>query len=254
MPVLSGYNDAYETPGWTAQNMAYPPASGTVNLGLPAGLFKLPMVGTFKSQNGKAMWGQVRIFPSVSEVVCGGVVIPLEPVQREFVNGSLPSDLALLSPSDVSDADPSSWEWTIHQSVGASRTVYTITVPYPDNPLDVTAIQNLDDLTGVEELPLTRDWTLLRDADFDREFIWDQQDGTGLADWRASLTIWDNDDVVQLVITEQDGITLGADSSISVFIDDTQIASLVNGTYHLVLIDPDNGDSTRFLQGRITIS
>lgn len=253
MPILSGYNDAYETPGWTAQNMAYPPAASPT-LALPDGVFKLPLTGTFMDQAGKPMWGQIRAFPSVKEVVVGGVIIPLEPVQREFVRGQVPVDVGLLSPSDVSDANPSSWDWTIHQSVGASRSEYTITVPYPTNPLNLSTIENLDDLTGVEQLPLIRDWTLLRDSDFDREFIWDQQDGTGLADWSASLTIFANDDSVQLVLTDQDAISLGADSSISVFIDDTQIASLTNGTYHLVLIDPDNGDSTRFLQGRITIS
>jgi hypothetical protein len=252
MTFHSGFNDAWETPGWTAQNMAYPPADGS-QTGLPVGLFKLPLIGTFRDQNGKTLWGKVQLTPSVHEVVCGGVVITLEPFTVEFINGSL-TDVSVLAPTADSNAVPSSWEWSVRQSVGRSRDTYSITVPYPDNPVDVTQIQNLDDLIGVEDLPLTRDWTVFRDADFSREYIWDQQDGTGLDTWRATLTVKDADGVVQLVLTEHDGISLGSDSTIVIYLDNTQAAGLSNGTYDLVLVDPNNSDDIRFLQGRITVT
>lgn len=254
-----GYNNAYDTPGWTAQNQAYPSfiTSGVTTPTLPDGLVSLPLTGNFCDQNGKPLWGMVRIFPSVPAVVVNGTVVALTPFPVQFVNGTLintnGTPVSVVAPVDGAGCIPSSWNYTIHQRVGPAKTEYTITVPYPDTPVDVTAIQNLDDLLGVEQLPLTRDWILYRGADFDREFIWDQEDVLGLSEWRANLTLLNDNGEVQLVLTEEDGITLGTDSSIDIFIDDAQITALVPGPYNLTLTDPDNGDTTRFLQGRITI-
>lgn len=102
--VYDGYNDAWETPGWTAQNMAYPPP------GTPIDIPVLPYVtvsGKFTDDEGRALESRVVAIPSKKVVSANGVQYLLETrnlhVTRGFVSFPLP----------VGD-----WTWTIRQRLG----------------------------------------------------------------------------------------------------------------------------------------
>lgn len=51
--VNSGYNDAWETPAWTAQNMAYPPPNRDV-LNFPTDVETVTLTGHFRDGSGRA--------------------------------------------------------------------------------------------------------------------------------------------------------------------------------------------------------
>lgn len=133
MGTVSGYQDAWNTPGWTSQ-WGYLPnatqqADGLDALRLPTGFVSLPVTCMFRDYWGP-VWGSLLFTPSISTAVADGVTLALVPFRVYLRGGTLPPGFALPQPDTTdSTVSPSSWSWQITGRVGASKFNYTINVP-----------------------------------------------------------------------------------------------------------------------------
>lgn len=124
MTIHTGFNDAWETPGWTAQNMAYADT--------PAGpVTPLPMVrvhGSFIDSDDHTLEVQVRAIPSERVTTHEGSTVLIDPKavssQRGIVDFKIP----------VGD-----WQWTFRIRVGPDTFEKTFT---PTADVDLSSIRD----------------------------------------------------------------------------------------------------------------
>lgn len=100
------YDDAWETTGWTSQNMAYPPTSNDPAY-TPIGLPKIRVFGEFRSEEGRPLNGIVRATPSKRITAFEGKEVAIQEVVQEVRNG--------LADFEIATGD---WTWTISQRIG----------------------------------------------------------------------------------------------------------------------------------------
>lgn len=244
------YDDAWETPGWTAQNLNYPP-SDEETITVPEGLKAVSVTGQFFDQRGRPMWGVLTFTPNVRRVRVNNVTVLLREFKTQLRNGHL-DNVSVLSP-DVDAAFPPAWNWHIRQRIGPVTTEYDLPVPMLTDTVDVFDLQPVEGVTLTSDFPLIRDWTISAGATFRREFVWANDSATPMDQWTATLQIRDRDGALQLELTETSGITMTADGEINIHITDEQTGLLTDGTYGMEINEP-GGDVTRFLQGTITVS
>lgn len=140
MTVTSGYQDAWNTEGWTSQWANLPNATPTspsmIDLHLPAGLVGLPVTGSWYDQWGPA-WGSLLFTPSVPKVVVNGVEVELSPYRVWLVDGVVPTGLKVPVPDTGATVAPATWHWSVTGRVGTSNVEYTIPVPSLHNPFNL---------------------------------------------------------------------------------------------------------------------
>jgi len=140
MSVESGYQDAWNTPGWTAQWDHLPDATvgspGYYDVELPDGLSKLSITGTFYDQYGAA-WGSLLFMPSVRSITVDGAMVSLEPFRVWLRGGKIPERVAIPQPSPDSDSDPAEFSWHVTGRVGPASFDKTVTVPGESDTYDL---------------------------------------------------------------------------------------------------------------------
>jgi len=129
------YDDAWETPGWTAQNFAYPPSDEIV-LNAPEGLRNVEITGTFFDQHARPAWGVFTFTPSIRSVQVGDATVVLQPFRVQLSHGRL-DKVNILAPGVDAVVDPEEWTWAIRQRVGTSIREYAVAVPLTGDTIDV---------------------------------------------------------------------------------------------------------------------
>lgn len=110
--------------------------------------------------------------------------------------------------------------------------------------------------------PMNYNLVIYQGATFRQNFIWQdsEQEPVDLTGYTARMmvrTSVGSDDPFITLTTENGGITLGGvTGSIALYMSatDTEMLTEILGCYDLELVAPSGGDTTRFLQGIITIS
>lgn len=120
------YDDAWETPGWTAQNFAYPP-SDEVMVSPPEGLRNVAVAGTFFDQRARPMWGVFTFTPSIRLLKVGNAMVNLQPFRVQLRHGQL-KDVNILAPKTGVTVTPATWTYAIQQRVGPSIKEYSVPV------------------------------------------------------------------------------------------------------------------------------
>lgn len=243
-----GYDDAYETPGWTAQNFAYPPSSEPT-ITTPAGLKAVELVGTFFDDRGRPMNGRFIVVPKVRRVRADGKTVSL--MERKFTirNGVL-ENAYLLSPDGTQVVYPPTWEYDTRLRLGPTTTKSKIVVPIADAVYDLFNVASEASPTVVDEFPITRNYTFTPGSTFRKSFAWARAN-SDLSTWTAKLQIRSTyGGTLLLELTETAGITLGAGGEIDILITAEQTEVLADGVYDLELYEPA-GDTVRFLEGTL---
>lgn len=142
MTVTSGYQDAWNTAGWTAQWANLPNATLTSpsadSFRLPPGLTGMSVTGKWYDQYGPA-WGNLLFTPSVSKVVVNDVEVALSPFRVYLQNGELPSTFAVPAPDTGAVVAPTTWNWNVTGRVGPNSVNYVIPIPAGTVPFDLIA-------------------------------------------------------------------------------------------------------------------
>jgi hypothetical protein len=108
------------------------------------------------------------------------------------------------------------------------------------------------------EKPGTYQITMYQGATFDQQFIWKIDDTpVDLTTYTARMQVRRDygatDTIVDL--TDGDGITLGEDGEIDIYIDAEDASDLPSGSFVYDLeLESDSGEVTRLLQGKFVIS
>lgn len=258
MTVTSGYQDAYNTIGWTSQDANLPNATpgspSMFTLQLPAGLIGLPVTGSWYDQYGPA-WGNLLFTPSVKSVVVNDVECELSAYRVYLDNGALPTGFSVPVPDVGATTDPASWEWTVTGRVSNRNVEYSIPVPSSPNPFDLVA----DSGTGgvVDALPLVRNFTVAQGATFLQGYNWDTGNVNGLTGYTAHMQIRNHlGGAVVVDLTETSGITLTSTGDITVEVTAAQTSAMAAGTYvyDLFLTAPNGGATTQFLSGTFQVT
>lgn len=132
--VGSGYQDAWNTEGWTAQWGYLPDATPGINNAsgsLPEGIVKLELTGEFRDQWGGA-WGNLLFSPSVESVVVNGVMVILEPFRIWLRNGQFPTGFAVPNYADDATVTPDTFDWLVTGRIGSQNVSATIPIPQTD--------------------------------------------------------------------------------------------------------------------------
>lgn len=247
------YDDAWETPGWTAQNFNYPDPAPTFTA--PTGLKNVKVKGSFFDHKARPLWGKFTFQPSVRSVRVGGSTVVLTSFSTDLKNGQL--DVNILSPDNVVTSPPA-WSYKVRQRVGPVSSVFEIQVPISGTEVDVYDLQVEEPSTIVNEFPLVRDFTVYAGSTFRREFVW--ANGGGLQDlstWTAKMQIRTAvGGALLLELTQGNGISLTAAGEVVIEITAEQASALQSGVYDLELYEPvgQGGDTVRFLQGSVTVN
>ena len=127
----SGYQDAWNTPGYTSQwsNLpdATPGSSTYAAFDIPAGMQTQFVTGSWRDNTGPA-WGNLLFTPSVPSILVNDVEVELSPFRVYLHNGSLPDDFAVPAP-DPATCDPVSMTWNVTGRIGPRNVSYVIPSP-----------------------------------------------------------------------------------------------------------------------------
>lgn len=249
------YDNAWETPGWTAQLGYYPNEPSTAVVP-PAGLKNVAVTGQFFDDQARPLDGIFTFTPSVKAVRIGGSTVILRSFKARLIHGSL-VDVNVISPDGTTPAYPPAWSYKIRQRVGPSISEYSLNIPSTPNTVDVYTLQTEAGPTVVTEFPIIRNFDVAAGATFRREYVWSQPTGgTNLSTWTAAMQIRTAvGGTLLLTLTNGNGITLAADGTITIELTALQTAALASGVYDLELYEPGvGGDTIRFLQGTITVN
>jgi len=120
--------DAWNVPGWDAQNPVYPPdAVPGVTPSIPDNFKSEPITVRFASSDEKPVQGYLTATPSTNRVYDGDTVVLLRPVKVSVVGGVANF---FLFPTEDPDVTPA-FTWTIKQSFPGGETI-TVGVPVTD--------------------------------------------------------------------------------------------------------------------------
>lgn len=252
MPI-GQYDDAYETPGWTAQWGYIPDADGEVFITPPEGLKWVNVTGTFFEDTLRPMNGTLNFLPSVRAIRVDGKTLILRQFKAILRHGVL-ENVKVLSPDGTKPVIPSSWTYNIRQRVGPSKTDYGLTVPTAEDTVDVYDLANELDVTVTDDFPLIRDYKIVSGATFERSFVWTQVGSSDLTGWTAKMQFRHPvTNVVLLELTKGSGITLGAEGQIGIKITAPQSELLIlNTRYSLELYGPSLDPTVNFLTGKVS--
>lgn len=130
-PYSTGqYDDAWQTSGWTAQNMAYPPDE-TPTLP-PDGIYPVDIVGSFFTAEGRKISGQFTFEPAEKQVVIGGKSVTFERHKEYMKRGDL--KVRLYIPIDRP------FTYHVSQRVGPVNKSYDIILDSTMTTFDISAI------------------------------------------------------------------------------------------------------------------
>jgi hypothetical protein len=125
--------DAWNTPGWSSQDPDYPDTlSG--DPGMPMGVTKCVITGTYMSASGKGYYGSVALSPSIPRVLIEQTQVLLAAVRGEVTNGRLQATIYAV-PQDVI--------WEVREAVGASRHIYDVILPRNTYGADLTELEKV---------------------------------------------------------------------------------------------------------------
>lgn len=124
------YDDAWETPGWTAQNFAYPADPGSTAPALPVGVIRTTVTGTYVDSVGGAN-GRVVFTPISGRMLIGTTEVIIPEVHAHVHNGTFEAHL-LNGPQDS--------VWRIREAVGPTRTHFTVVLPHGVTDVDLSAL------------------------------------------------------------------------------------------------------------------
>lgn len=133
---MSSGNDAWNIPGWTAQNPVYPANLLEIDPPtLPLGVSKCVITGTYMAANGLPYSsGTVRFTPTVQRTLILGTEVLLPMVRAEVNKGRLSADIYAI-PQDVI--------WEVTESVGPTRLTYEVIVPLNTVTADLTTLERV---------------------------------------------------------------------------------------------------------------
>lgn len=124
------YDDAWQTSGWTAQNMAYPPDStGVVP---PDGIYPIDIVGSFFVAEGRPISGVFNFEPETKQMVIGGKSVTFERHKEYMKRGEL--KVRLYIPID------SPFIYHVRQRVGPVNREYDITLDSTMTTFDISSL------------------------------------------------------------------------------------------------------------------
>lgn len=109
----------------------------------------------------------------------------------------------------------------------------------------------------IEELPLRRDYVIYQGGTFKRAYRW-VVDGVGrdLSDWTGAMQVRKRaaDPVPQLTLTtENGGITLAADGTITIYATDELTAAMTSSGVYDVKLENADGEVITFMLGEATL-
>lgn len=143
MTVESGYQDAWNTTGWTAQwgylPNATPGSSEWSNGNPPPGLAKLLVTITVNDQWG-GTWGSLHFTPSVPSIQLGNTTLDLVPFRIFLRNGQLPEGFGLPQPDLSVVTIPDNFVWNIKGRIGNNNVSYSVNVPNFAGTIDLNAL------------------------------------------------------------------------------------------------------------------
>lgn len=250
------YDNAWETPGWTAQLGYYPDDVSDPDgppITPPAGLKQITVTGTYLDDRSRPQEGVLTFTPSVRQVRADGKTLSLRTVKARVRNGMI--SVRLVAPDGTEPVFPATWTWNVRQRVGPSKSTFDIVVPIVGDEIDTFDAQYEDAPDLVSEFPLTRNYTFTPGQTFRKSFTWTQSGSSSdISDWTATLQVRESyGGALLLELTEASGITLGSAGEIDIEITADQTSELESGVYDLELYEPGpDGDTIRFLQGRLT--
>lgn len=154
MTVTGGYQDGWNTPGWTSQWPHLPdatPGNPDLVLGpIPNGLKYVYVTGTWTDYRGKPLWGRVVVTPSVPSFEIDGQIVVLHSYQQELDRGSI--RVPVLIALDPSTTSPIDWFWSLRTRVGPDTEHYVLPNSIPGDP-DEVSITTLGGATPDGEPP-----------------------------------------------------------------------------------------------------
>jgi hypothetical protein len=106
--IHTGFNDAWETPGWTSQNMAYPGHAVAPLTALPT----VRVFGTFVDDQNRPLEVQVTAVPDVHAATSGGATVMVDTLHEISVRGIIDFTIPV-----------GNWNWTFRLRVGPSTFV-----------------------------------------------------------------------------------------------------------------------------------
>lgn len=125
---------AYDTPGWTAQNMAYLADGSSTLTTTPTNSPVLPLpnviptnvTANYVDGTGVGSNGMVIFTPTVANVSSGGVRISLQEIKAPVVAGKMS---VYLLPTDDPDVTPP-FLWVVREILPEPGKTYKISIPY----------------------------------------------------------------------------------------------------------------------------
>jgi hypothetical protein len=111
----------------------------------------------------------------------------------------------------------------------------------------------------VVTLPVTADETIIQGATYRRSWVW-TRDGVpvDMTGWLGRMQVradYKSAEVLLELTTDNGGMTLGADGSITLYASDETTAAMQSaGRYDIELEMPDDGDVIRWRQGKMGLS
>jgi len=237
------YDDAWETPGWTAQNMAYPPLD-TDDFVPPEGIELVTVTGDYSSYRSRAPWGRVSFTPSVKTVTVGDTQVALYPVTKTLNNGKFETKLVKTE----------GWKYHVRQRVGPDILEFDTGLTADTTMAALVASNSAPYEEPDSDFPFDQDLTIYQGATWREHFQW-LRDGTGMdmTGWTAKMQAKSGSTVV-LDLDDSAGITLDQQGNVDLFMSDEDTSALPPGKYRydLKLTDSD-GDAIRFVEGFVTV-
>lgn len=144
MTIISGYQDGWNTPGWTAQwgylpnNTRSSPDLFDITT-LPVGLKALAVTANFADQYGAA-WGYLHFTPSINWVQLPSESVNLTDFRLSLRDGQLPMNFILPMPDvAVAGVSPVSFAWNVTGRIGSRNVSWSISVPTA-SPLNLSSL------------------------------------------------------------------------------------------------------------------
>lgn len=134
MTTRSGYNDAWETPGWTAQNLAYPPPQANI-LNLPTDIEMVTISGHFRDGDGGFAngWFDIDNGPTVLRHTSTKEIITPIKFRTEIKDGTFSITVPATDATPLT-SDPNPWTYNIRVALDGKEFATAVVALPKDTP------------------------------------------------------------------------------------------------------------------------
>jgi hypothetical protein len=138
MTFRSGYNDAWETRGWTAQNMSYPPPDSNI-LNLPTDIETVTISGHFRDGDGGFAngWFDIDNGKTVLRHTSTKEIITPIKIRTEIKDGTFSVTVPATDATPLT-SDPNPWTYSIRVALdGREFATAVVSLPKANAAVDV---------------------------------------------------------------------------------------------------------------------